>query len=239
MRITTEQLSQHLARGLLPLYVVHGAETLLALEASDRIRAAARSLGHAERELLVADTGFRWGELALAAGAQSLFAERRLLEVRIPTGKPGVEGGAALQDYCARLPADTVTLVELPELDWRTQQSSWFAALEAAGVAVEARTVARRALPQWLSGRLKAQGQHAERETLEFIAERVEGNLMAAHQEVQKLALLYPAGPLSAGAVREAVARSPICATARAASRSGACACRSASSASSTSRAPT
>jgi DNA polymerase III subunit delta len=205
MRINTEQLHQHLARGLQPLYTVFGDEPLLALEASDRIRTAARAEGYAEREVLTAESGFRWSELALAGSAQSLFASRKLLEVRVPTGKPGTEGSTALQSYAQRLPADTVTLIELPELDWRSQKSAWFEALERAGVCVEARAVTRRALPQWLAGRLKAQKQDADAETLAFIADRVEGNLMAAYQEVQKLALLFPPGKLSFAQVRDAV----------------------------------
>lgn len=205
MRITTEQLHQHLARGLQPLYTVFGDETLLALEAGDRIRAAARAAGHSEREVLTADSGFRWPDLAFAGDSQSLFSAHRILELRIPNGKPGTEGSAALQAYCERLPPDTVTLVQLPAVDWRAQKSGWFEALERAGVAIEARAVARKALPQWLASRLKAQGQDADAETLEFIAERVEGNLMAAYQEVQKLALLFPAGRIGYEAVRGAV----------------------------------
>jgi DNA polymerase-3 subunit delta len=205
MRITTEQLQQHLARGLQPLYTVFGDEPLLALEASDRIRSAARAQGYGEREVLVADAGFRWNELAMAASSQSLFAARRLLDVRIPGGKPGADGSTALQAHAERLPPDTITIVQLPGLDWRSQQSSWFEALDRAGVCVEARVVSRKALPQWLAGRLKAQNQHADTETLAFIADRVEGNLMAAHQEVQKLALLFPHGKITFEQVRDAV----------------------------------
>ena len=205
MKISTEQLQQHLARGLKPLYTVFGDETLLALEGADRIRAAARAAGHTEREVLIAESGFKWSDLGFAGNSQSLFAARRILEIRIPNGKPGVEGGAALQAYCERLPDDTVTLVQLPALDWRTQQSAWFAALDAAGVVVEARAIARSALPQWLAARLKMQKQEADKETLEFVADRVEGNLMAAYQEVQKLALLFAPGRLPFEQVRDAV----------------------------------
>ena len=204
MRITTEQFQPHL-RELKPLYTVFGAETLLALEAADRMRAAARAQGYAEREVLTVESGFKWPDLSMAGRAQSLFASRKLLELRIPNGKPGVEGSAAIQDFCRRLPEDTVTLVQLPDIDWRAQKASWFEALDAAGIAVEARAVTLKALPQWLAGRLKAQKQDADDETLAFIAERVEGNLMAAYQEVQKLALLLPPGRLAFDAVREAV----------------------------------
>lgn len=205
MRIDSEQLKQHLARELKSLYVVFGDEPLLALEAGDRIRAAARAEGYSERELLTVDTAFRWNELAMAANSQSLFGSRKLLELRIPGGKPGAEGSTALQAFCARLPEDTVTLVQLPQIDWRSQKSVWFEALESAGLAVEARVIVRKALPQWLAGRLKAQNQEANRETLGFIADRVEGNLMAAYQEVQKLALLFPEGSITYDEVRDAV----------------------------------
>lgn len=197
MKISTEQLPQHLAREVKPLYTVFGSEALLALEASDRIRAKARSEGYTEREVLTADSGFKWNQLALAGSSQSLFASRKLLELRIPSGKPGKEGGEALQAYCRSLPPDTVTLIYVPDLDWRGQKAAWFEALEQAGIAVEAKSVARRALPQWVAGRLKDQGQVADAATLDFIADRVEGNLMAAHQEVQKLGLLFPQGPIS------------------------------------------
>ncbi len=205
MRITTEQLQQRLAREFRTLYTVFGDEPLLALEASDRIRAKARAEGYSEREILTADSGFRWNQLALAGGSQSLFASRKLLELRIPTGKPGAEGSAALQAYCEAPPAETVTLVYLPDVDWRQQKTGWFEALERAGVMVEAKDVPRKALPQWLAGRLRAQNQEADDETLEFIADRVEGNLMAAHQEVQKLALIFPAGQIAFEQVRDAV----------------------------------
>ena len=205
MRITTEQLSQQLARELKPLYTVFGDETLLAIEATDRVRAKARAQGYSEREVLTADGAFKWGELAFAGKSQSLFAARRILEIRIPGGKPGVDGAAALQAHCDALPPDTLTIIHLPGLEWRALKSGWFEALDRAGVTIEAKTVARKALPEWLAGRLKAQDQEADRETLDFIADRVEGNLLAAYQEVQKLALLFTTGKISFDDVREAV----------------------------------
>ena len=205
MRISSEQLQQHLARELKPLYAVFGDEALLGFEASDRIRARARTDGYTERDVLTADSGFKWSELAFAGDSRSLFATRRILELRVPTGKPGTEGSEALQRYCEVLPPDTLTLVVLPGIDWRAQKAGWFEALDRAGVMVEAKTVARKALPEWIAGRLRAQGQEADAETLDFIADRVEGNLLAAHQEVQKLALLFPAGPIAFEQAREAV----------------------------------
>lgn len=205
MRITSEQLQPYLKRDLAPLYTVYGGETLLALEASDRLRATARAQGYVEREVLTVEPGFDWNDLAQAASSQSLFGSRKLLELRIPTGKPGTEGGAAIQAFCKRLPGDTVTLVQLPDLDWRGQKAAWFESLAAGGTTVEARIVPRNTLPQWLAGRLSAQHQDADPETLQFISERVEGNLMAGYQEVQKLALLFPPGRLSFEDVRSAV----------------------------------
>ncbi len=205
MRLDSEQLPQHLARGLAPLYTIVGEEPLLALEAEDRLRARAREQGYDERQLLIVESGFDWGSLAAAGASLSLFAQRRLIELRIPGGKPGVAGAEALERYSADLAPDTITVVHLPALEWRTAQSSWFGALEANGVVIEARPVERQRLPRWLAGRLAQQQQSAGEETLAFIAERVEGNLLAAWQEVQKLALLFPAGRLEHAAVRQAV----------------------------------
>jgi len=205
VRISTEQLPQDLARELKSLYTVFGDETLLVLEALDRIRARARADGYSERQVLTAESGFKWSELAFAGNSQSLFAARRILELRVPTGKPGTEGSGALQRHCEALPPDTVTLVVLPGIDWRAQKAGWFDALDRAGLVIEAKPVARKALPEWLAGRLRAQSQDTAPETLEFIADRVEGNLLAAHQEVQKLALLFPAGGISYEQVRDAV----------------------------------
>lgn len=205
MRLTTEQLPSHLKRELKSLYTVYGDETLLALEACDRIRARARASDYAERSVLTADSGFKWSQLAAAGSAQSLFSSKQLLELRIPSGKPGTEGGEALQAYSRALPQDVLTLIYLPALDWRAQKSAWFDALDRAGILIEARAISRKALPQWLAGRLGAQDQQADEQTLAFIADRVEGNLMAAYQEVQKLALLFPVGAVTFDQVHEAV----------------------------------
>jgi DNA polymerase-3 subunit delta len=205
VRITTEQLAQNLKRALAPLYIVYGDEPLLALEAADRIRARAREEGHSEREVLTAEQHFDWSQLRVSGHSQSLFATRRILELRIPNGKPGVDGSQALQQFAADLPPDTVSLISLPDVDWRAQKAAWFGALDAAGVMVEAAQVKRDKLPAWLASRLKAQEQTADSETLEFLANKVEGNLLAAYQEVQKLGLLFPAGPLSFDQIKESV----------------------------------
>jgi len=205
VKIPAKQLDAHLKKGLAPLYAVHGAEALLALEAADRIREAARRDGCTEREIFFAEPGADWTRFGASAANLSLFATKRLLELRIPTGKPGAEGSRAIDAYCARLPDDAITLVSLPELDWQQQKSKWFEALERAGVLVEARAVTRDELPDWLAGRLARQGQRASVETLEWLADRVEGNLLAARQEVEKLALLLPQGEITLQSIREAV----------------------------------
>jgi len=187
------------------LYAVHGAEALLALEACDRIREAARREGCTEREVFFAEPGADWARFGAGAANLSLFASKRLVELRIPTGKPGADGGRAIEAYCAKLPDDAITLVALPELEWQQQKSKWFEALDRAGVLVEARAVSRDELPEWLAERLARQKQKASVETLEWLADRVEGNLLAARQEVEKLALLLPQGEITLEAIRDSV----------------------------------
>ena len=150
-----------------------------------------------EREVFTAERGFEWGRLAASAASMSLFASRKMVELRIPSGKPGTDGANAISAYCARLPADTVTIVTLPRLDRAGQTSAWFAALARSAVVVNVYPVERKQLPLWIGARLARHEQRAGEEALAFIADRVEGNLLAAHQEIQKLALLYPAGELT------------------------------------------
>jgi DNA polymerase III subunit delta len=205
VKLAIRQLDANLKKGMAPLYAIHGAEALLALEAADRIRDAARKAGATEREIFFAEPGTDWSKLGASAANLSLFASKRLVEIRIPTGKPGADGGKAIDKYCSRLPDDAVTLVLLPELDWQSLKTTWFAAIDAAGVVIEAKPVTRDELPEWLAERLARQGQRASVETLEWLAERVEGNLLAAKQEVEKLALLLPPGDVALEAIREAV----------------------------------
>ena len=205
MKLALRTLDASLKKGLAPLYVIHGPEALAALEASDRIRDAARAAGYTEREVFTAEPGADWGKLAASASNLSLFASLKLFELRIPTGKPGVEGSKAIVAYTSKLPDDTVTLVFLPELDWQQLKSTWFEALDAAGTVIEAKPVTRDELPDWLASRLARQKQQASVETLEWLADRVEGNLLAARQEVEKLGLLLPPGEVSLDAIREAV----------------------------------
>ena len=205
MQLRGEQLAAHLERELQPIYAVYGDEPLLVIEAVDTIRAAARRQGFDEREVLTALPGFNWGDLAHAAGSMSLFGGRTLLDLRIPTGKPGREGSAALQAYCARPSPDALLLVTLPGLDWSEEKAAWLKALGEAGVVLKLVPPGLNELPAWIGARLARQQQRAGNEALRFIAERVEGNLLAAHQEILKLGLLHPAGELGLEQVRDAV----------------------------------
>jgi DNA polymerase-3 subunit delta len=206
MQLRAEQLEAQLSRNVASVYVIHGDEPLLALEAADAVRAAARREGCEEREVFSVERGFDWSELMQAGASQSLFGGRKIIELRMPSGKPGTQGAAAILAYCERLGKENVTLVSLPRLRKDEQNSRWFLALAGAGVVVDVYPVERARLPDWIGARLARQGQRASPEALGFIADRVEGNLLAAYQEVQKLGLLLPKGELSAAQVSEAVA---------------------------------
>ena len=205
MRLQPQQLSQHLEKGLQPLYVLMGDEPLAQRECLDAIRSAARRQGYDERTSLTVERNFNWQQLAAFGQSISLFASLRILELSIPSGKPGTEGSKALQALAEKPMADTVMVVILPKLDRDGKNSAWFSALEQAGVSLALQEVEAQLLPQWIAKRLALQDQQTDAETLEFIAHQVEGNLLAAHQEIQKLGLLYPAGILAADAVRDAV----------------------------------
>lgn len=213
MQLALAQLNAHLQKGLRSLYTLHGDEPLLLQEAADAIRAAARAQGYTERTVhTVAGAHFDWSEVLAAGSSLSLFADRQIVEVRIPTGKPGKDGSAAIQQLVAQAQGNdaTLTLFMLPRLDFATRKGAWFGALEGGGVVVQLEAVERAALPQWIAQRLQQQGQHVAageegQRTLQFFADRVEGNLLAAHQEIQKLGLLYPQGELSWAQVESAV----------------------------------
>ena len=205
MQLRPAQLAAHLEKPLAPLYLLHGDEPLLTIEAGDAIRSAARRQGFDEREVIVVGPNFKWDELFLAAGNLSLFGGSKLVDLRIPSGKPGREGGDALQKYLGTLGPGVVTLITLPELDGAARKSAWFSALANAAVTLECNAPPLAQLPEWIAGRLARQQQSAPRAALEFIATHVEGNLLAAHQEIQKLGLLHPAGEIPLAAVEAAV----------------------------------
>ena len=212
MNLKPDQLAAHLTKGVKALYTIHGDEPLLAQEAGDAIRAAARAAGYSERKVFSVGNPahFDWAGFIGASQAMSLFAERQLIELRIPNGKPGKDGSEALQRYCQAQSDDVMTLIHLPKLDWQQIKSGWFSALDAAGVVVKVDAVARHELPAWIARRLAAQGQRVAdgeegQRTLAFFSDRVEGNLLAAHQELQKLALLHPQGILGYEQIEAAV----------------------------------
>ncbi len=213
MQIAAGQLPNQLQRGLASLYTLHGDEPLLIQEGADAIRAAARAAGYTERTShTVAGAHFDWSEVLAAGGSLSLFSDKQIVEIRIPSGKPGKDGSVAIQQLAeqARGNDSTLTIVMLPRLDKATRSGAWFGALESLGVTVGVEPVERAALPQWLAQRLSQQGQRVRagiegQRTLQFFADRVEGNLLAAHQEIQKLALLFPAGELGFEQVEGAV----------------------------------
>jgi len=213
MQLPAAQLSAQLQRGLRPLYTLHGDDPLLQQEAADAIRAVARAQGYTERTVFtVSGAHFDWSAVLAAGGSLSLFADKQLVEIRIPSGKPGKEGSQALQQLAEAAAGNdsALTLVLLPRLDAATLKGAWFAALDANGATVRIDPVERAQLPGWIAQRLQQQGQRVAggeegQRTLAFMADRVEGNLLAAHQEIQKLGLLHPPGELSFEQVEEAV----------------------------------
>ncbi len=213
MQLAANQLQAHLQKGLRSLYTLHGDEPLLIQEAADTIRATARAQGFTERSShTVSGAHFDWSEVQAAGGSLSLFADKQILEVRIPSGKPGKDGSAAIQQLAqaAQDNDSTLTVFILPRLDKLTKTGAWFAALESFGVTLQVEPVERNTLPQWIAQRMQQQGQRVTagesgQHTLQFFADRVEGNLLAAHQEIQKLALLHPAGELTFEQVEAAV----------------------------------
>ena len=210
MQVRNDALSGVLTRAqragaLPPVFVVAGDEALLSLEAQDAIRSTARGLGYTERDVLNADARFDWSKLAAAAQELSLFADKKIVEVRLPSGKPGVAGAKALEAHALAARDGVMTIVALPKLDRRDRQARWVEALERAGVLVDIDAIERAQLPQWIARRLARQQQSASDDALEFIADKVEGNLLAAHQEVSKLALLHPAGELTLEQIADSV----------------------------------
>ncbi len=200
MQLPSAQLSEHLKRGLKSLYTLHGDEPLLVQEFADQLRAAARAQGYTERSVhTVAGAHFDWSEVLASGGSLSLFADKQIVEIRIPSGKPGKDGSLALQQIAERAQGDdsTLTLVLLPRLDSMTTKGAWFGALDSYGMTVRFEPIERRSLPAWIAQRLQGHGQQVApgeegQRSLQFFADRVEGNLLAAHQEIEKLALLYP-----------------------------------------------
>lgn len=213
MQVSHAQLTANLAKGLRGLYTIAGDEPLLVQEAADAIRQAARVSGFTERVVHTAvGAHFDWSGVVASGVEMSLFADKQLIDIRVPTGKPGKEGSQALQAIAesAQHADDTLTLITLPRLDSASAKSAWVSALDQCGIFIKIDTVDRGALPNWIAQRLALQNQRVQagaagQHSLAFFADRVEGNLLAAHQEVQKLGLLHPPGELSFEQIEQAV----------------------------------
>jgi DNA polymerase-3 subunit delta len=208
VRIPPKQLERHLKRELAPVYLVTGDEPLQVGETLDAIRHAARRQGYGSREVLDVDLHFNWDRLAAEADALSLFAERRVIDLRIPSGKPGNEGSKALLEYTQRPPEDTLLLLTLPKLEKSQQNSKWFKALDRLGVIIQVWPIDLEHLPDWIEQRMRAAGLQPEPGVAAMLADNIEGNLLAAKQEIEKLVLLFGSGPISQQRLSESVADS-------------------------------
>lgn len=208
MKLYPDKLSAHLKSKLAPVYLLHGEEPLQIMEAGDQIRSHAREKGFEERTVLQPVDESDWSAFREAADSLSLFSELRIIELRLPTGKPGRVGGEALKQYCQSPPDDVLLLISAGKLDRSGTSSAWFKAIDKVGVTMAAYPIAVSMLGGWLKQRLAAQGLQAENDALALIVERVEGNMLAAQQEVERLSLLYPHGRLTQENVMDAVADS-------------------------------
>ncbi len=204
-RLDQNQLKQQLSSKPSHIYVLVGDEPLAQSECLDAIRQAARKAGADERNSFIVERNFNWQQIGQFSQSLSLFSSLRILEIHIPSGKPGIDGGKALSDLAANPIPDTTTIIILPALEREAKNSAWFNALQNGSTLIELNEISPNQLPQWLKSRLTAQNQTTDEASLAFISHQVEGNLLAAHQEIQKLALLYPAGEISSEAVRESV----------------------------------
>jgi DNA polymerase III subunit delta len=205
VKLSGDNLAPALARQLAPIYLVSGDEPLLLDEAADAIRARARSAGFTERQLHVVERGFDWDALLADSKELSLFAQRKIIELRLPTAAPGESGGEAIIELASAGSPDNLVLIITCKLDGRTQNSRWVTTIEQRGVVVQVWPIERARLGGWIRERLARHQLQADNAAVTMLAERVEGNLLAAHQEIEKLALLLPAGALRAEQVLESV----------------------------------
>lgn len=189
-KLRPEQLGQALSKHIAPIYLVSGDELLLVQEACDAIRQAARNAGFSERELYHCDANFEWGQVLTAANSLSLFADKKIIELRLPTGKPGDKGGKILLEYAQSPASDNLLLIVTEKLDGATQKSKWFKAIEDAGVHIQVWPITAAQLPRWIGTRLQQAGLRADSNAIDLLASRIEGNLLAAAQEIEKLKLL-------------------------------------------------
>jgi DNA polymerase III subunit delta len=206
MRLKAEQLTGHLQQNLLPAYLVFGDEQMLVEETSDLVRQQARKLGATDRQVWHVEGRFDWSQLQWQEQTMSLFSSQRLLEIRLPSGAPGKEGGEALRKFAANPPPDTTLLIISGKIDSRSQKSKWFTELDRVGANVPIWPIDLANLPRWIQQRMQQCGLNAEPQIAALIAERVEGNLFAAAQEIEKLQLLSVDGKIDEQLVLESVA---------------------------------
>jgi DNA polymerase-3 subunit delta len=206
MQLKLEQLQSALQKQLAAVYLISGDEPLQLGEAADAIRTAARQAGFAAREIFSADSGFVWNQLGQSAAELSIFADKKIIDLRLPTATPGADGAKALAAYCERLPEDTLLLVTCGKLGKESLKTRWFQALDKAGVVVQVWPLEGHDLLRWLQQRLQQRGLRAEPDGLAILAARIEGNLLAAAQEIEKLYVLYGGGPLSKQQITAVVA---------------------------------
>lgn len=206
MRLRIDQLAKQLSGGLLPVYIVSGDETLLVQEACDAIRKSCREQGFTEREVLHVDTGFDWQELHSHANALSLFSDKKLIELRLPNGKPGDAGGKALTGYTSSPSPDNVLLIICNKLDASSTRTKWYKTVESAGASIQTWPIPPQQLPQWIRQRLSQAGLTADQDVCDLLAARNEGNLLAAVQEIEKLKLFSDSGSLDLNTVSSVVA---------------------------------
>jgi len=205
MKVRAEQLSSHITKTLLPVYLISGDDPLLVQESCDILRAHTKALDYTGREVMHVETGFDWNGFLQSSNSLSLFAEKRLLELRMPSGKPGDAGRKALLAYCERPADDTVLLIITEKLDQQTQKTKWVKAVDSIGAFVQIWPMDIKQMPDWVSQRMRKAGMQPTRDAAQLIAERVEGNLLAAVQEIEKLALIHGDGPVDVDDVIDAV----------------------------------
>jgi DNA polymerase-3 subunit delta len=206
MQLKPEQIDAQLRKQLAPVYFISGDEPLRVIESADAIRAAAREQGYEEREVLTVTPGFDWDALMSQAGNLSLFSQRRIIDLRIPTGKPGADGSKALRAFVANPPEDTLLLITAGKLDSSARNGKWVQALDKAGVVMHVWPLKTHEFPRWVEQRMRRRGLQPSADAVALLADRVEGNLLACVQEIEKLYLSLGEGPVDAGAILEQVA---------------------------------
>ncbi len=195
------------SESLKPVYLIAGSEPLLVQEAADAVRAQAKSEGYGEREVLDADNSFDWNLLSGGMANLSLFATRRLFDLRLPTGKPGKDGSEAIQEFCNNPPPDTVLLIS--SQDWsKSHSGKWSDAIARVGHVLPIWPIKAHEREDWLHKRLRSRGLQASTAAIQVLSDRVEGNLLAAAQEIDKLALLSPSSKIEADDMNRFVADS-------------------------------